>query len=250
VKAYWYTRPDWSEACGNIGDIVSPLLIAHATGQEVEHSTDTGRVLGCGSIVESMHDHDILWGCGLIQPMKLPQRKEVRMPMLRGPMTQAALVQQGYPQAEDAIFGDPCLLLPEIYPRERTHEHMVGVVSHYIEKRESLQKFQGEGFHHIDIVSDPKTFVTEINRCGCIISSSLHGIVIAEAYGIPALRYRLTDGIIGGDFKFMDWYFATGRTINELRHDEPAKILKQAFTAATPFLCDTETIKQSLTTIL
>lgn len=41
-------------------------------------------------------------------------------------------------------------------------------------------------------------------------SSLLHGIILAEAYGIPAIY--LKDNKINQDFKFNDYYCGTGRS--------------------------------------
>ena len=42
-----------------------------------------------------------------------------------------------------------------------------------------------------------------------MISSSLHGIILAEAYGIPAIMLSMTpDKDIT---KYKDWYYSTGR---------------------------------------
>ena len=39
----------------------------------------------------------------------------------------------------------------------------------------------------------------------------LHGIVVAEAFHIPAVWVSLGDKILGGSFKFNDYYLGTGR---------------------------------------
>lgn len=42
-----------------------------------------------------------------------------------------------------------------------------------------------------------------------IISSSLHGIILAESYGVPAIF--INEDMNDELFKFYDWYFSTGR---------------------------------------
>lgn len=209
MKSFWYTRPDWSDHHGNIGDIIWPKIVEWVTGARPEFTTAPGKVLGCGSIAESVQDNDILCGCGLIQEMTLPFRQGVKALMVRGPMTQRAMPWADF---SDCIFADPCFLLPLMYPRGRTHEFKVGIIPHYIEVNEAREVFPLSDWKHIDIISDVETFVTELNRCDTIVSSSLHGIAIAEAYGIHVIRMRSLSGkIIGGDFKFDDYRMGINR---------------------------------------
>ena len=59
---------------------------------------------------------------------------------------------------------------------------------------------------------DYKSFISEILASEFIISSSLHGIIIAESYGVPAvfLNFGVSDQVV----KFNDWYKSTGRELN------------------------------------
>ena len=62
----------------------------------------------------------------------------------------------------------------------------------------------------IDIVTnDWKATIDEIANSELIISSSLHGIIIAEAYGVPAILLNKTED--GDLFKYNDYYYSTGR---------------------------------------
>jgi pyruvyltransferase len=64
----------------------------------------------------------------------------------------------------------------------------------------------------IDIRTDDyRKFIDELCSCEKIISSSLHGIILAEAYGIPAVF--LGEKRDSEMFKYYDWYISTGRKI-------------------------------------
>jgi pyruvyltransferase len=66
--------------------------------------------------------------------------------------------------------------------------------------------------HMIDVTAEPAQVMCEIARCSTVISSSLHGLVAAEALGIPAAWVVLSDRVAGGTFKFHDYYLGSGRT--------------------------------------
>ncbi len=53
--------------------------------------------------------------------------------------------------------------------------------------------------------------IENINKCEFIASSSLHGIITADAYNIPSLWIKLSNNIIGGHFKFQDYMLSVNR---------------------------------------
>lgn len=107
------------------------------------------------------------------------------------------------------VYGDPALLLPLVYNPEVEQESIVGYIPHYVDKK-LLPPLQEDEIL-IDVQQDWKKTVRDIKRCSMIISSSLHGIVAAEAYGIPAVWVSYSDKIIGGDLKFQDYFLGTDR---------------------------------------
>ena len=87
-----------------------------------------------------------------------------------------------------------------------------------------------EEFHIIDVASfDYKKFIDEIVASEMVISSSLHGIIVAETYGVPALF--LNNGVWDQSIKYLDWYYSTGRynvkmisSVEEIEHVMPMKL--------------------------
>jgi len=58
---------------------------------------------------------------------------------------------------------------------------------------------------------DPLEVVRQIGSCKRIVTSSLHGMIVADAFGIPR-RVEICNKLDGGTFKFRD-YSAT------IKHD-------------------------------
>ena len=102
---------------------------------------------------------------------------------MRGPLTRSRLLDVGIDCPP--VYGDPALLVPLYYWPEVEKTHDVGIV---IRHSEHLWRDldQDDSVKVIDFgSSDIETVLREILSCRRIISSSLHGLVIADAYGIP-----------------------------------------------------------------
>lgn len=56
-----------------------------------------------------------------------------------------------------------------------------------------------------------KNTIKTINECEFIISSSLHGIIIADSYNIPNIWCKFSDKVYGKDFKFFDYFESVNR---------------------------------------
>ena len=50
-------------------------------------------------------------------------------------------------------------------------------------------------------------------KCKFIISSGLHGLIVSDAYNIPNSRIRMSDKLVGGDFKFIDYELSVNKKI-------------------------------------
>ncbi|WP_419539051.1 polysaccharide pyruvyl transferase family protein [Micrococcus yunnanensis] len=56
----------------------------------------------------------------------------------------------------------------------------------------------------VDARRRPGRVIEEIGRCSAVISTSLHGLIVADALGVPAAWATADPPLIGGDFKFRD----------------------------------------------
>ncbi|MFE4519995.1 hypothetical protein ACFRMQ_38215 [Kitasatospora sp. NPDC056783] len=67
--------------------------------------------------------------------------------------------------------------------------------------------------------------VAAIGRCATIVSSSLHGLIVAQSYGIPAMRIHEAR-VIGGNFKWADYATALTRPVEEIQRELVAALLQ------------------------
>ena len=199
IKSYWWPAR-------NFGDTLTPIILKHFTGQEIKPAqrTDTGKFLAVGSILHLIKENDIVWGSGLNRRMPIPIPAGVKFLAVRGPITRAYL-KGNVPE----VYGDPAILLPLIYNPKIEKKYEMGVIPHHVDK-EFIKLKPGDKF--IDIQEDWKKVVDDILSCKKIMSSSLHGIIAAEAYGIPAIWAKYSDKIRGREMKYQDYFLGSGRT--------------------------------------
>jgi pyruvyltransferase len=200
MKSFWYKTI-------NFGDTLTPIIIENILGYKPEYTNkeDSAKLLATGSILKFIKENDVVWGTGLNEPIKIQAPKGARFLAVRGPITRSFVEPA---DAVPEIYGDPAILIPLFYnPKiEKTHE--VGLIPHYIDKPFVKLK---SGEKLIDIEADWKTVIDNILSCKKIIASSLHGIITAEAYGIPAEWAVYSDQVIGGEMKYQDYFLGTGR---------------------------------------
>lgn len=148
--------------------------------------------------------------------------KKLDVRAIRGPLTRNALLELGYDCPE--IYGDPAILMPMIYkPRVFEKSRKYSIVKHMHDLTECSNVINIR-------TRDYKSFIDELVTSERIISSSLHGIILAEAYGVPAVLY-MPEGFSNSLFKYKDYYYGTKRynfpiakTIEEALEVEPVAL--------------------------
>jgi hypothetical protein len=133
---------------------------------------------------------------------------------VRGPLTRQLVLRSGGSCSE--VFGDPGLLLPRFYtPKPNGERHRVGLIRHLQDRGHKLQI---DGVKEISIIrvghGELEEFVDELAACDVILSTSLHGIITAQAYGIPVRWCTFGQSSIPGDgTKFEDYFRSVGMPI-------------------------------------
>ncbi len=209
----------WWEGQSNFGDLLSPWLISTLTGKPVLNAryarTEQPVIAGIGSIIH-MASHGVtnIWGSGLMYPptprqtQRLLSLHNVRVHAVRGHLTRKTLIEHlGWDVPE--VYGDPALLLPRYLPIDRGEggrSHPIALVPHY-KHQDDFPRPYPENVDVIDVREDLRTVVSAIASSRVCLSTSLHGIIIAQAYGVPWVWLKLEGhGLPGGDFKFDDFF--------------------------------------------
>jgi len=173
-------------------------------------------VLSTGSIMHFTNKDCIVWGSGCIDEGRVGESPK-KVYAVRGPLTRNELLKRNIECPE--VYGDPALLYPKIYNPKIEKKYKWGIIPHYIEYEslhdiKTIKNLEQKGFKVIDICSGSKNFINELLEVENVISSSLHGLIVADAYGIPNARIRISNKLIGGDFKFKDYYLSVNREID------------------------------------
>ncbi len=202
MKVFWYHKPK----PGNFGDILTPLILK-SYGYSVEHAVlEQADYVMVGSIAKiTLPQHTVL-GSGIMtaNPKLCSESTWI---WARGPRTRrAVLANSGYcPE----IYGDPAMLLPRVIKPAAEKKYSVGITPHYVDYEQVKELYPN--YKVINLLNDdPTEVVEEITACERIISSSLHGIIAAHAYGIPAAWVKFSDRLSGDDTKFHDHYESVG----------------------------------------
>lgn len=196
----------------NWGDALSPVLVSLLSGKPVVHleGLHHDRYLTIGSILGGANERAEIWGSGFIRENEPLIGRPRAVHAVRGPLSREGLLKQGVECAE--VYGDPALLLPRFFNPEVGKRHAVGIIPHYIDKGHPwIERYRRDpDVRVIDIESGIEDFVRAVTSCQVILSSSLHGLICSDAYGIPSAWISLSDQVVGGDFKFRDYRLSIG----------------------------------------
>lgn len=155
-----------------------------------------------------------VWGAGFWKPDNPNKlyRKNLIVRALRGEKTREKLSGLTGLRYEDAVLADGGLLIDLFLPRKVEKKYKIGVVPHFLQKRENLflQAESDPDYHFIEIQNTPERVAEEIASCEAIVSSSLHGLVFADSMHIPSMRLTGESTLRDGNFKFEDYYSAYG----------------------------------------
>ena len=191
---------------GNFGDVLTPHLLNYFGINFQFVKKPPSDIICIGSIARHAHNKTKVLGSGFMAK-KNPVNIKANYKFVRGPITREMILSKGGRCPE--IYGDPAMLLP-IFCDESKKVHEVGIVPHVWHYKEIKEKYPTHNVINLN-TKNALDVAKEISKCRYIISSSLHGIIAAHAYGIPAAWVNF--GNLKGDgMKFYDHFLSCGIT--------------------------------------
>ncbi|MFB0875393.1 MULTISPECIES: polysaccharide pyruvyl transferase family protein [unclassified Sphingobium] len=253
----WWMRGPYP---GNFGDILTPYVLWNAF-RVIPRWTPYNQAQGLciGSIAKFSRPGSKMWGTGMPRATD-PLAADAVWAAVRGPLSRDAVLAAGGDVPE--IYGDGAVLLPEIYAPEVEKIYRVGIIPHVLQEqqlREALERSgKADGVKIISLLAasfdDIERVIRDILSCSEIVSTSLHGVIVSHAYGVPCQSARVVKpGEDAEDsFKMRDYKMSVGLDDNPIGIPEqfdsvewlddrqcvlpPGRIDTKALRAAFPFV--------------
>lgn len=217
----------------NLGDALNPYLLKKLSGENIQYvnytrpkilfeikkflidcvkfrkydlnrlkkpETQRPVILAIGSILSRSLPNFMIWGAGFMNNDDSFEGGNIYA--VRGKYSAQILYEKGFGYCN--VWGDPALLLPLVYNPQITKRYKLGIIPHYSEYSQFKKEYNTENIINLHTTKIEKT-IRKIIECHYILSTSLHGLIIAHAYGVPAIwikkNYIFTDGL-----KFFDYF--------------------------------------------
>jgi pyruvyltransferase len=199
----------------NFGDWVTPFLFEKITGREAVHcpaahlEPGATTVFGAGSILRHVKTADvaIVWGSGIISGGDTFERPKQTL-LVRGPHTRHRMGELGYDCPPR--YGDPALVLPHFLPAAAEKRFALGVIPHFKDLPHVRAMDLPPDWCLIDVTQSMETVTEAISACERTVSSSLHGVIVSHAYGVPSAWLNALSVLDGDGVKFQDYFASLG----------------------------------------
>lgn len=211
VKLYWWRLEGDRPGNGNFGDEITKEIIETIFHRRVEWAPEEHcQIIGAGSIIEQVAgnkgaNRPYLWGSGFIRKGTLTiSSADFEIIGVRGRASKKRITDG----PTCTTLGDPGLLASRLLKRIPEKQYPLGILPHYVDLDDAFVRNYKDNpdVRIIDPTLPCMTAIEEIAKCDAILSSSLHGLIVADSLAVPNLHVKLSDGLIGGAYKFVDYY--------------------------------------------
>ncbi len=218
----------------NMGDLLSPMIIERRFGYKVERASFlTGELCAVGSCLAQYKLHGTplmkaqqtingftrptvrVWGTGFINYSDCAGRffkRDMRFHAVRGELTRKN-VERMTGRRLDIPTGDAGILASELLDEMPEKKYDVGVIPHICDLNCELVNIAANKYENsivVNVKDEPLDVIKQLAQCRTVISSSLHGLIVADSLGIPNMHVLFSDRPLGDGYKFDDYYSAYG----------------------------------------
>lgn len=215
MNTYWCDTYDGRYT--NFGDILTPYIF-NKYKIPIKHSPANSNIdlYGIGSLLDLVPENytGIIWSSGFLMPRKTKKVLSKAPYAIRGKLSLSYIEYDNRP----VTLGDGGLIIDRAYkPTNTDKKYKLGIIPHYVDidwadfDIRSFSIFSRPDVLFIDPKDDVETYINNVVSCDNILSSSLHGLVTSDSYGInngmlttpfsyKSLHYNK------GSFKFKDYY--------------------------------------------
>jgi len=212
---------------GNFGDKLTPFILEKNTPYGFKNTSFRNRnrtdIIGIGSCLQGISENynQIIWTSGFMFQDNYKNFSRAHVIAVRGKET---LKRINCINKDKVILGDGGLLCYLLAPL-RTKKYKLGIFLHYVDKHNDIIKKIASESNEIFIIhafcAYCQDIIDRVQECEYIISSSLHGLILADSLNIPNEWIKLSNNIAGNDFKFHDYY-----SVFDMWNKEPMSIDK------------------------
>ena len=203
----------WRSAKGvNFGDYLSSVVVTKIAADAGffldEERAEPVRILAIGSILHFARNGDVIWGSGMNGKVSESSHKfdNLDVRSVRGPMTRHFLQARGIVVPE--LYGDPAILVPSLLPDRFPRSEQPGRSVVFVPNLHDLPIMK-DWDNVVSPLAPWYDVVRQISQARHVISTSLHGLVLADAFGIPCTYLRLSE--TESLFKYEDYVLGVGR---------------------------------------
>jgi pyruvyltransferase len=200
--------------CTNFGDILTPYIFKHYNIPFI-YDTENPDVFAIGSLIQNVPENfkGQIWTTGFIYPVN--SVNPIHPPLaVRGLLT----LKHFKCDVSKTVLGDGGLIISRIYKPNVKKKYLLGIMPHYsdiINMRdnpiEDFSIFQNDDILFIDPRDPVEKVIDNLNSCINVVTSSLHGIITCDSYGINHALFSARESQMSihkkqDSFKFLDYY--------------------------------------------
>lgn len=213
IKLFWFNNKP------NFGDALSPAIVESISKRKVVWASPQDATLfSTGSLYDFIRERGVggppgghVWGSGTLGPMKKPFWRGVTIHAQRGPLTRLTTLSAA------RACGDPALLYPLVYSPDADVSETAIFIPHMRHVAKAKKYFEERNVPGLKLVnpatSDHRSIVEEIAAARLVFSSSLHGLILADAFSRPNIWVDPTGIHRWPKWKFIDYFFSVRRPV-------------------------------------